>query len=771
MEIAADRATLDDSSRANSCLSDSTAPPSLGVHTGRRDPATFVGSFGIAWALIGGLAGGISLWSEQGPRLFSSGTYAILAAIFLVLVAARLGRLRLRELAQDERGYALGLAALFFSDWLTRSYNIFQGPSIRGEIFLLSCAAAAIAKGRWRALVSVGAFCGALAVFVEFLSTADGRLIFSDDHATFLYRLMLLKRQFPSIPFYNPLWNGGVDARDFFASGALNLFLLAAPLIYLFPVPAIYNVLIAGVLFVLLPLSCALACRVHRLSWSASSIAALLGMSTTLLWYRWALKYGTMGFTTSTALAPVVLALAMKILDPDEKPTGTEYAFFILFFSLMILWSPAAIAAVPLVIAAIRHLPVLLKRRGVLVTLAALVMINFLWISLFWSVSKVSSFLTSEKNAVVVSRDAVDAPSNNPESPPADTAAPKAFKQKARGLSLKHTMKTLRENAISTHPLILLFFIPGIFVLPTRRRLPYVLLSIWLILLGSFLVPLKPQLELDRMLVILAVVMTAPAAAALERVLECGFSARSAPSRLNRITAALTAGTLLTGPLCASAIVADRSIEQFAFASRSIADLTDAVRSFGGDGRVLFSGFVLHEWSGGHLAPLVLFSGHPAIASSFVHDQWRYRQILPKEFAEHPEVDMIRYLDLYNVSAVVAHEPTWIQHFNDRPSLYEPVWHGERFQMYRRRNFQGSYFLEGSGDFLGQSEAGATVRLHTSNAVLKFNYFPFLRAAGCSIKPRQVAQEITFIELSSCPLETSITIESDSPFVRLGWRP
>jgi tetratricopeptide (TPR) repeat protein len=61
---------------------------------------------------------------------------------------------------------------------------------------------------------------------------APGGLLFSDDHPSFFYRLSQLHDFFPHIPFYNPMWNGGVEAREFFPSGSLGIYLLFAPLLH-----------------------------------------------------------------------------------------------------------------------------------------------------------------------------------------------------------------------------------------------------------------------------------------------------------------------------------------------------------------------------------------------------------------------------------------------------------------------------------------------------------------------------------------------------------
>jgi hypothetical protein len=157
-----------------------------------------------------------------------------LALLFAALCTWLSGRgILKRSTLIDERIWALGLLAIFVSDWMNRPWGLFGGPSIRGEILI------AFAVMFWSirtdpergsySWIAPGINNAAGVVLLPGLQTAHS---FSpDDHAMFIFRLKLLRENFPSIPFWSPLWNAGFDARDFFATGALNVFLLAAPLV------------------------------------------------------------------------------------------------------------------------------------------------------------------------------------------------------------------------------------------------------------------------------------------------------------------------------------------------------------------------------------------------------------------------------------------------------------------------------------------------------------------------------------------------------------
>lgn len=646
----------------------------------------------------------------------------------------------------------LSLAPLlvFFSDWLSRDYNLFQGPAIRGELILASIAAYLLITTKRGGIFYYLCYLSAALCFGCFLVETDGRLLYTDDHSTFFYRLSLLKTNFPRIPFYNPLWNGGIDARDFFASGSLNIFLIFSPIIYLFDLSLTYNHIIGALLFLLLPLSLYLSVRIEGGSRLAGSLAGTLGLSTSLLWYRWALKYGTLGFLTASVLLPLNLVLARRLLT-KELVTWRDALPLIVTFSLMLLWTPSGLVFLPLGGAALLSARRLLKSRVVIGTAFALLLLNLPWITLFWSVSKVSSFVQAE--SVSVSKEQAEAHQT--------VTTTRHFRHRNGSVDLLKSLHILRDAAVTIHPLILFLGIPGIALLTRRSRTLFALVALWLLFLGTVMVPIKPQLELDRMLLILAMILTIPTSFVLETLIREG----ERKGIVWRAAISLVLGFLLVGPITAGAVLRNRSVEQYRVASDEVTKLEEAIRAFGGAGRVLFSGCVVHELNEGHLAPLVLRTGHPLIASSFVHNLWHYTQVFPFEYIKENKSGIERYLDLYNVTAVFAHEPEWRRYFSSNEK-YQEVWRGERFILYTRQTTP-SYLLEGEGEVM-QQDNKVIVTPRSERLVLKFNYLPFLKSSACKLSPHRISESVTFIELSECPLATPVTIEADTPWKRIG---
>ena len=171
--------------------------------------------------------------------------------------------------------------------------------------------------------------------------------------------------------------------------------------------------------------------------------------------------------------------------------------------------------------------------------------------------------------------------------------------------------------------------------------------------------------------------------------------------------------------------------------------------------------------------PLAYLTGRQFLASSYYHNLWWYQQLIPDAFLEQGESGKERYLDLYNVSAVLAREERWQKYFADRPAQYRLIWQSalgpahHHWQLFERRGFTANFFLEGSGQVLEQTSSSVTVRVDAADAVLKFNYFPFLSASACEISGKEVAEDVTFVRLSSCPAGAAVTIRSLPPWARI----
>lgn len=701
-------------------------------------------SLGLGLTIVFAVLGTVRLWDGSGPILFPALRYSLPAGLFLsaacVWRARRLGH----KISIEPFGFALSLLAVFLTDWLTRSYNLIQGPAIRGEIILGAAAGAVFIRKIGKLPAGHLLVLSLIVLTTSFLGESAGRLLFSDDHAAFIYRLSLLKTNFPAIPLYFPLWNAGIDARDFFATGSLNFFLIFWPILRFFEIADVYNFCIAFLLFAILPTSIYLSSRILSLEKRAAYLAAILGSCSSLLWFRWALKYGTVGFAVSAALLPLVLALWLKVLSRDRFLTAADALGLVVLTSLMLCWSPSALVFLPLALFFAAALPRLSRKRYVPVALALLVTINLPWLGLFATSSKVFSFVANQREIVENRGQGLSTEAESPIEPMPRLA-----------------LETLRESTMSANPLLILMCVPGLFLLRRDSRIVVGLTAGWLVLLGAVVSQFKPQLELERMLVILGLVLSVPAAAAADHVLSRG------KSLLEKSAAAVLCGFLAASPLSASALLHNRLYDHYFFREPIVDRVVEAVRNFSGQGRALFSGFILHELSRGHIAPLALESNLPLVAKTPFHDKWRYESIFPDEVIKGGDAAMARFLDIYNAGFVFAHEPNWGKYFTDRKDQYNLKFSDGRFSGFARIGFKSNYFLEGSGEITAQTDHSVKLKLNSNSALIKFNYYPFLKSSGCKLSGRKIEFDLTFIELKDCPIGKEIEISAVSPLARL----
>ena len=734
--------------------------------TKRKICAAHLKGLGLGLLVIAIFYGGLFFGS------FVPFAFSIPGKIILALggLCALTGYLLSKDLHGSTCSFATILIFLLLSDNISRGYNFLQGPSIRGEILLGALLTLVLAKtGRsfWFKLDYTLPFLTAIALASAFLLQANGRLIFSDDHPAFLERLWLLKEHFPNAPFFNPLWNAGYDARDFLPSGALGVFLLFSPLIYSIEITQAYNLIVLILLFGITPLATFYAARLLRATTLSAGVAATLTLCSHLYFYRWSLSYGTLGFITSLALYPLVVALSFRAFDPRISPRTHQLLLLATTTSILLFWTPAGLALVPLIILPIARFKLLLQRRSILLVGALILLINGPWIALFWSASKVGSFVEQQEGSSYRPPGFIKA---NDIQPTADRSeSEKSLQDSQTGVDQRtawHTeaLKIVRGFTNSANPILLLGAL-GLVLTPRRYRALFCLLSAWLTLLAVAIGPLKPQLEFDRMLLFACSLLTIPTGQVVALALK---ELKRHPSSLwKKILAALTGGVIFASVVSAIAVVSNRTPERYYFAEPIVNHLATAIKELGGAGRTVFSGFVLHDLSHGHITPLPLLSGKALVASSPVHRLWRYTQVIPKEYLTLGDSGIRGYLRTMNASSVVAHERYWREYFSSRPQQYRLVWSEAPFSLFEIVNFENNYFLEGEGDLLPTQTGILITKLNSPSAIIKFNYFPFLESPQCKVTPYLVSESVTFIRLTECSQSTNIEIRSVSPWRRL----
>ncbi|HQH27918.1 MAG TPA: hypothetical protein PLP17_11025, partial [Oligoflexia bacterium] len=571
---------------------------------------------------------------------------AILWLVLNVLPAAarRLGlpkdvQKRVNPVTLQPAVFIFGLVLILLSDFAARRFGYFSDAASPALVMYLGSFAVILLllhrrlneQTRWTDVIAtwpVLLFCQA-AVAASFFHYANGRILFSDDHPSFIYRLHLLAEHFPFIPHYNTDWNAGYGTTELFSTGPLNLFLAAAPILYFmhgfasYGAAAFYTEII-GVLFIgIIPLCVVSAARLFGLHNKVALTAALLILAPTTGLFEWLLKYGTVPFALAAGLAPLTVALIYRLALAPQRPRAAHAVGLFIAGTLCMFWSLSAIVFLPAAIIAFSSPKVTFaadRRRLVAAFLALFILCNGLW---FWRLASELDVFSFVKSSSMVGMNQHKSKEEANALSTANTAATALVKKKP-GKSLVQIAQTTKKKFLQSgskfNPLVLLFFIPGIAVAPrgTARKV-LATTTFWLLFVAIIGDQYKPQLELKRMAVNASYFMSIFAACAIIEVisrLEKLCSEPAVPWNLRRIVPALGAavvlGFLFFTPFTAAAAYGNRSWEKFTFSPPIVKDLSAAIREHGGSGRTFIFDFVLHElgstsWNaqdGGHIAPL-----------------------------------------------------------------------------------------------------------------------------------------------------------------------
>jgi hypothetical protein len=723
-------------------------------------PVLSLGSLGI---LLGISSGAWRLWSVTGPIISPAGRFTALLGGILITLGMLYSFVIERRLpkCRDFAHYATwttGLIAVFASDWIVRPWSLYQGPTIRGELFLGVLLSYYFLKSTWRQYANVLPILSVGLLIWSFTLEADRRLLFSDDHAMFLFRLKMLVENFPNIPFWSPLWNSGFDARDYFATGALNFFLIFSPALYAFSVEQVYPYLIAILLWIFLPCSIYVSSRLLHYPKTYGFIASTVALSTGLFWYRWALKYGTLGFITSSILLPIVVILWHTFIKEKSPSLRTRFSL-ILATTLMCLWSPSALATLPIGFFVILALPRLIVSKKHILTALILVAINLPWMCMMWKVSSVGKFLNTEQAHISSSTTDHRSMTSGEE-----TLKPKrsTYRHRSDSLNLKDALNQWHKNVHALNPILVILGIPSILLLARKERLLFGTLVAWMLFLGTILVPIKPQLELDRMIVMASVLTCIPVGRAITILF-----LKASRSSFHRLAGAIVGGFLVIAPFTTSAIVLNRSDETYSFLSPSSEKLIHAIKAHASNGRVFFTGCVLHELDGGHLAPLPLWTDTEMIATSYAHNIWNYTQPFPKDVIEGGIPAIEAYLHSRNVSLITAHEPVWLSFLKKNKKLYKRIGEHGKFVLFKRTSYTPNLIVAGGVKDIIRSTNAISFTPTTSSVTLNYSYYPFLEASSGRITAVPSTYGETYISVSGYSPGERITIQSTAPLKRL----
>lgn len=610
----------------------------------------------------------------------------------------------------------LVLLLLLFSDFFTRRFIFFSGLEIKMDIFWLGfiCTLLFFRKRKIETFQLAG-FLILLQSLIAlcFFKESKGQLLFSDDHPSFLYRLILLKEHFPKIPFYDVNWNAGYSAREFFASGMLNVFFVNLPLVYLFDLSTydsanIYNFIIIWSYIFVVPWSVFFAARLLGFGYFAAFCSAVLALGPSSGQFEWLLKYGTLGFCFASGLLPLAMVSAYRVAFEEIK--WRDVLLLLLVSFLVLSWSLSFLAFLPLVFLALCNFKTIFapeRRFKILMFIILFLLINIPWVLTFIAESKVASFVSS-------------------------SALPGAAQHANFNFTLAIT--EFKSLVLKVNPMLLLFFVPGLFCLELKRKRHLYFFSILFLLAIAFVgEQFKPQLELKRLIIPASYLMCLFAGLAIARALKY-FQENN--RTLGLCSFAIVSGYLFLSPLNVAAIYSNRSDERFKFADSSIRQLIDGISRYADENRVFFAGFILQELGassyaaqdGGHIAPLAAFSAKSMYASHYYHKYWTAVDPIPTSYRKRGEQGIEEFLDLINASSIITHSHEWAKYCSTK-SRYLQLFQVGRFRFFKRSSEKLGYFIEGLGE-IEKAQEGIFVKPYSEEVVIKFRFLPKLKVFG-----------------------------------------
>ena len=756
------------------------------------------------YALAGLFTGNLKLLDEQGPVIVSGLLWKLaLAAAVIIwtmtavwrrnLVPARvmniafLRRLFGSRVALKPVVFVFGLALVLAGDYMTKhfvfyayhAHSLINPLSMLGLGLVLALIWVLFArKNPENVLFSplVLLLCQA-AITLVFIRHTAGRLILSDDHPSFLYRLNLVMDNFPNIPFYNPEWNAGSTAYDSLSTGTLNVFFLSWPLLKLWGEfarlehAAVYTYLIAYLFVLIVPWSVWTAARLLGLSRPSATAAAILALGPSLLYFEWMLKFGTMGFLVSTGLFPLAFALSAKLLF-GPRPRWRDVPLAAGATSLCLFWMLSFVFFIPLGVYSLlcfheTFSPSRRAKAAVFVLLIALV--NGPWAyaytKAFDVVELVSRSSLPGSTTTAVDHAGQHQMNHGHESPNAHEQQVKT----AYTAKITRAYKKFRGMLAQINPVVFFLFLPAFFLISERKYRTALAATIgWLLLVSASGYFYKPQLELNRMVIPASLLMALLAGAGTVYILQ-QFASASGSSRKKAL--AVLPVTVLTGmffisPLNVAQIYLQRSDHFYALSTPEVSNLVNAIRRLPDRGRTFFFGFSLHRLGasstegrdGGHLAPLPRMTGKSMYAMVPVHSVWSSVEAVPAEFRAERDAGIEQFLDLINASAVAAFSANWKHFLSTRPN-YRLEYQDGMISLFSRENAPNNWFLQGSGEITKIADDRVELIASTPEAIIKFRWVKLLKSsptAGVTIEPFPVyvedlgggkKQQVSFIKL------------------------
>lgn len=477
-----------------------------------------------------------------------------------------------------------------------------------------------------------------------------GHALYRDDHPSMMFRLWEVSQTLPQLLNYIPYWNAGAVHYAGTACGLNVLGCLFGPLWAHAPVQAVYTPIIGFTFIVLAPLVALAALRIMGASWSAAIIAAVLSLGASRDVFLWLLHFGTVGASFSMVFILPVSACVYRVLWMDKRE-GWLAVVLVVSTLVLLAWPPGA-----LMVAAIGLSALVSLRRWSVRKLGFLGLCAVVVLLVHAPVLRLLFGDGAELFAHVL----------QPRAAAADGASPSSIDWALLTQGARDLVHFLRDM----NPLLVFLGIGSLILgAPRAVRLWLVPTVLALAVMAGWGSHWKPNLELGRMAIPLALMAIVPASMALGAL----FESRS--PRLGIVRAAIVALLLLTS-LTVSRLYAGAGHAPYRVMGPATEGLVDFIRAnTPPQGRVAFAGRCVHYYGdNGHVAFLPYLTGHEMMACDYYHFsphlvEYEYpprvfRSSLPQE---------ARFEDAYNVCLILAYQGNYIRFFQSDPARYEPL--------------------------------------------------------------------------------------------------
>lgn len=167
------------------------------------------------------------------------------------------------------------------------------------------------------------------------------------------------------------------------------------------------------------------------------------------------------------------------------------------------------------------------------------------------------------------------------------------------------------------------------------------------------------------------------------------------------------------------------------------------------DARVLFAGYTMHGYGGGHVAHLPAMTGREMMACDYYHFSPKEVEYdyPPAAWRNSPE-QIFAFLHLYNVKAVSTLHASWGEHFRAHPEWYEEVMPlGENRLMFFRVKSDSSLFKLNKGQVQAHfNRLNVTLENEHEDAVIAYNWAKGLKAPPpAELFPHDAGNGVTLI--------------------------